>query len=87
MTPQEQPLVPSPRAHRLIRRALFLFELLGTSALLAFGFVVLLPRVGPAIWFWVACIVLITLVNLVTLLRDPDYPFSILQRLQHRPRR
>jgi hypothetical protein len=82
--PEEEPLVPSPRARRLIRRALLLFELLGTPALLAFGFVILLPRIGPALWFWAACIVLIAGVNLVTLLRDPDYPFSMLQRLRQR---
>jgi hypothetical protein len=84
--PEEQPLVPSPRARRLIRLVLLLLELIGTPALLAFGYVVLLPRVGPEIWFWAACIVLITIVNLVTLLRDPDYPFSILHRLHQRRR-
>lgn len=77
--PQEQPLVPAPRARRLIRLALLLLNLLVTVALLAFGFVVLLPRVGLALWFWAAWIVLITGINLVTLARDLNYPFSRLR--------
>ncbi len=78
--PQEQPLAPSPRARRRIRRALLLLNLLVTVALLAFGRRYFLPRLGPAFWFWAAWIVLIAGINLVTLLRDPDYPFSILRR-------
>ncbi len=86
--PHEQPLVASPRARRLIRRrALLLLNLLVTVALLAFGLRYFLPRIGPALWFWAAWIILIAGSTLGTLLRDPGYPFSMLQRLQHRPRR
>lgn len=85
--PHEQPLVASPCARRLIRRALLLLNLLVTALLLAFGLRYFLPRIGPALWFWAAWIVLIAGSTLGTLLRDPDYPFSLLQRRQQRPRR
>ena len=78
--PHEQPLVASPRTRRHIRLALLLLDLLVTVALLAFGLRYFLPRIGPALWFWAAWIILIAGSTLGTLLRDPGYPFSMLER-------